>query len=108
MVLRRAALIVVQTCLYADVAIFDRDTMLGDGQMASGKHRRRRSALTPRVPIGQVKYHLQYAITSVLLCSHCGRFRLRRYSIPPINSRRYQGVYAHRAIEPGEGVTATQ
>jgi hypothetical protein len=69
MVLPRAALIVVQTCLYADVAIFDRDTMLGDGQMASGKHRRRRSALTPRVPIGQVKYHLQYAITSVLFCN---------------------------------------
>jgi hypothetical protein len=82
MVLPRAALIVVQTCLCADVAIFDRDTMLGAGQMASGKHRRRRSALTPRVPIGQVKYHLQYAITSVLFCNHCGGFRLRRYSVP--------------------------
>jgi hypothetical protein len=74
--------------------------------MASGKHRRRQSALTPRVTIGQVKYHAQYAITSVLVCSHCGRFRLRRYSLPPINWRLYQGVYTHRVIKPGEGVTA--
>jgi hypothetical protein len=31
--------------------------MPGIRQMASGKHRRRQSALTPRVTTGLVKYH---------------------------------------------------
>jgi hypothetical protein len=75
--------------------------------MGSGKHRRRRSDLTPRVTIGQVKYHLQYAITSGLFCSHCER-SVRGDTRYRLSTGGATKVYAHRAIEPGEGVTAQQ